>query len=121
MVSDWIKSTRHGFYNYRISKTNLKKNEFSNFETLPSFPLFEVQFPYNPSCSSVGRSFWRYFLKGEKLHFHAHLGALVLCIYYIAGIRRYKCKFCDNNFIYASHLKRHILVVHHNYKNPKVS
>ena len=82
MVSDWIKSTRHGFYNYRISKTNLKKNEFSNFETLPSFPLFEVQFPYNPSCSSVGRSFWRYFLKGEKLHFHAHLGALVLFYVY---------------------------------------
>ncbi len=37
------------------------------------------------------------------------------------GIRRFGCKFCDNSFIYASHLKHHILVVHHNFKNPKVS
>ena len=40
---------------------------------------------------------------------------------FLLGIRRFTCKFCENTFIYASHLKRHILVVHYNYKNPKAS
>jgi uncharacterized Zn-finger protein len=41
------------------------------------------------------------------------------------GIRRFACKFCNNGansrFIYASHLKQHILVVHRDYKNPKAA